>query len=399
MTASQKQLYSPAADMQITLKGRCSMLNSIVRISMAVLATATLFLTWTTAHAVGTAAGTNISNSATATYSVNGVAAPPVVSSITLRVDELISVRVTAPATSTPVNTPDTNKVLVFTVTNVGNGAESFNLTPNLSPAAPPDQFNPTPGSAGQLFIDSNNNGLFDSGTDQLIPPGAPTVTLNADQVMRILFVSNIPGALVNGNQGAVTLTAASTTPGAAGAAPGTILANLGTPTSGGGTVDAVVGVGPGGAADSGSDDVATGIYVVATVTVTLNKVVLAVTSPFGVTTTGCNVASPPAACNAIVPGTIVQYQVTVTITGDGTAQNVQVTDNIPANTTYVAQSIRFNFPTAPPGTRTDQVDADNASCTGCGNATGAVTVVIGDVAVTTGNPVNHVIDYRVSIN
>lgn len=376
------------------------MLNSIVRTGMAVLATATLFFTWSTAHAVGTAAGTSISNSATATYSVSGVAAPPVISSVTLRVDELISVRVTAPATATPVNTPDTNKVLVFTVTNVGNGSETFNLTPNLSPATPPDQFDPTPGSAGQLFLDVNGNGLLDPGIDTLIPPGAPTITLNADQSVKILFVSNMPASLASGNQGAVTLTAASTTPGAAGAVPGTILANLGTPTSGGGTVDAIVGVGPGGAADSGADDVASGIYLVAAVTVTLNKAVLAVTSPFGVTTTGCNVASPPAACSAFVPGTIIQYQVTVTITGNGTAQNVQMTDNIPANTTYVAQSIRFNFPTAPAtSARTDQVDSDNASCAGCGNATGAVTVVVGDVAVTTGNPVNHVIDYRVSIN
>lgn len=369
------------------------MFNSIARLGMAMLAAATLLLPWGAAHAVGTAAGTSISNSATATYSIGGVAAPPVVSSVTLRVDELIGVRVTAPAASTNVNTPDTNKVLVFTVTNVGNGTESFNLTPNLNPGVA-DQFNPTPGSAGQLFLDVNNNGLLDAGIDTLIPPATPTITLTADQSVKILFVSNMPAALNNGDQGIVTLGAASATAGAAGAAPGTLLPNLGTPTSGGGTIDAIVGVGPGGAADSGSDDSANGTYVVASVTVTLNKVVLAVTSPFGVTTNGCNVVSPPAACTAFVPGTVIQYQVTVTVTGNGTAQNVQITDNVPANTTYVANSIRFNT-----AARTDGVDADNASCTGCGNATGAITVVVGDVAVTTGNPITHVLDYKVSIN
>lgn len=355
----------------------------------ALIALATLF-PWGAAQAVGTPAGTSITNSATATYSVGGTPASAATSTVTIRVDELISVRVTAPATATTVGSPDTNKVLVFTLTNVGNGGESFNLTPNLSPAVA-DQFNPTPGTAGQLFLDVNGNGQLDSGVDTLI---TGPVAVNADQSVRVLLVSNVPTPLNNGDQGVVTLTAASATPGAAGAAPGTILSNLGTPAVGGGSVDAVVGAGPGGAADSGADDSGNGTYVVATITVTVGKALLEVTSPFGVTTTGCNVASPPAGCTALVPGTVIQYQVTVTISGSGTAQNVQVTDNIPANTTYVANSIRFNS-----AARTDVVDADNASCAGCGNATGAVTVVVGDVPVVAGTPITHLVDYRVTIN
>ena len=367
------------------------MFKSIRETGLAAMTAVALLVPFSAAHAVGTASGTTITNSATATYSVGGVPATPAVSSVSLRVDELINVRVTAPVTTTTVNSPDTNKVLVFTVTNVGNGPESFTLTPNLNPAAPADQFNPLPGSAGQLFLDVNNNGILDSGTDTLIT--AP-ITLTADQSVKILFVSNIPTPLVNGDQGIVSLTAASTTPGAAGAAPGTILANAGTPTVGAPGIDAIVGVGPGGAADSGADDSANGTYIVGSVTVTLNKVVLAVTSPLGVTTTGCNVATPPAACTAFVPGTIVQYQVTVTVTGNGTAQAVQVTDSVPANTTYVANSIRFNA-----AARTDGVDGDNASCAGCGNAVGAVTVVVGDVPVVTGTPIVHLIDYKMTIN
>ena len=126
----------------------------------------------------------------------------------------------------------------------------------------------------------------------------------------------------------------------------------------------------------------------------TLNKVILAVTSPFGVTTAGCNGASPPLACTMFVPGTIIQYQVTLTVTGNGTATAVQITDNIPPNTSYVAGSIRFNT-----AARTDVVDADNASCTGCANAVGAVTVLVGDVLAAPGTPVVHNIDYKVSIN
>ena len=378
------------------------MINSIVRTGVAVLATVALLIPWGAAQAVGTAAGTTISNSATATYSVAGVPASPVVSSVSIRVDELISVRVTPPAAPTNVVPGDLNKVLTFTVTNVGNGTESFTMSANLNPAVV-DQFNPTPGSAGQLFLDSNGNGLYDAGVDTLIPPGLPVLTLNADQSVKVFLVSNIPAPLNNGDQGIATLSAVSRTPGAAAAAPGTILPNAGTPVVGVPGIDAIVGVGPGGAADSGSDDSANGTYIVAAVTVTLTKVVLNVFSPFApaVPIGPCNLPGPPAGCSAFVPGTVVQYQVTVTITGNGTAQTVQMTDPIPANTTYVANSIRVNFPTAPAtSARTDVVDGDNASCTGCGNATGSVTVVIGDVVVNVVTPVvSHVIDYKVTIN
>ncbi len=408
MNAAEKVLYppaamtAPAAHLRGARKGRRPVFATIIRAGMAVLAAATLLMPWGAAHAVGTVAGTTISNSATATYSVAGVAAPAVVSSVSIRVDELISVRVTAPAAPTSVIPGDLNKVLTFTVTNVGNGTESFTLGANLNPAIV-DQFNPTPGSAGQLFLDSNGNGLYDPGVDTLIPPGTPVITLNADQSVKVFLVSNIPTPLTDGDRGIVTLSVVSTTPGAAAAAPGTILPNAGTPAVGVPGIDAIVGVGPGGAADSGSDDSANGTYIVAAVTVTVNKVVLNVFSPFAplVAIGPCNVPGPPAGCSAFVPGTVVQYQVTVTVAGNGTAQTVQMTDAIPANTTYVPNSIRVNFPTAPAtSARTDVVDGDNASCTGCGSATGSVTVVIGNVVVNGVTPVvANVIDYKVTIN
>ncbi|MBX9903559.1 MAG: DUF11 domain-containing protein [Burkholderiales bacterium] len=363
------------------------MFASLLRAGLALLAALALLYPWSTVYALGTAAGTTINNNATATYSIGGVPAPPVSSGVSIRVDELINVRVTAPVSATAVNTPDSNKVLVFTVTNIGNGPESFNLTPNLSVGG--DQFNPTPGTAGQLFLDVNNNGVLDGG-DTLI---SASLALAANQSASILLVSNIPSSRINGDQGVVTLAVAATTAGAAGATPGTVLIGLGTPAVGVGSVDAVIGAGPGGPADSGADDSVNGTYVVANVTVTVSKVIIAVTSPFGVTTTGCNAGVPPVACTALVPGTIIQYEVTVTIAGTGTAQGVQVTDNVPANTTYVGNSIRFNT-----ATRTDAVDPDNASCAGCGNAVGTVTVLIGDVTVA-GAPITHVIDYKFTIN
>lgn len=348
------------------------------------------------ANAVGTPAGTTITNVATVSYSMAGIPSTVNTPAATFRVDELISVRVTPPAAPTNASSPELNKPLAFTITNVGNAPEAYTLTPNLNPGAPVvDQFNPLPGSAGQLFLDVNGNGQLDLGIDT---PIVGPVTLNADQSVQVLLVSNIPAGLANGNQGVVTLTAASASPGAliagAGAPPGTILPNGGTAAVGGPGIDAVIGAGPNGAADSGADDAANGTYLVGAIAVTVAKTIIAVTTPQGATTGGCNVAVPPPACTTFVPGTVIQYQLTVTIAGSGTAQNVLVTDDIPANTTYVAGTIRVNG-----AARTDQADADNVNCTGCGNAVGTVTVNLGNVPVVVGAPVTHVIDYKVSIN
>lgn len=364
------------------------------RIALSLLLVLALLCGARAAHAVGTPAGTTITNAATINYSVAGVPATANTNVVSFRVDELISVRVTPPAAPTAVNSPDTNRTLLFTVSNVGNGPEAFTLTPNLNPPVA-DQFNPQTGAVGILFVDTNGNGQLDIGVDT---PISGPLAINPDQSVPVLFVSNIPPGVANGGQGVVTLTAASATPGAvvsgAGVAPGTILPNGGTPAVGGPGIDAVIGAGTGGIADSGADDTATGSYVVSGVNVAIAKTVIAVTSPFGVTTTGCNAPAPPAACNSILPGTAVQYQLTVTLTGAGIANNVLVTDNIPANTTYVAQSMRLN------GTpQTDQAGDDNASCAGCGNAVGAVTISLGNVTVSAGTPVTHVVDYRVTIN
>ncbi len=347
-----------------------------------------------------TPAGTTITNIATVRYTTGGTnflqdSSP----TISFRVDEVIGVTVTGPAGPTSVNSPDTNRPLVFTVTNTGNAPEAFNLIANQNPGAPiVDQFNPVPGSVGLLFIDVNRNGQLDIGVDTPVAGPvtiAPSTATNPP--LQVLVVSNIPAGLVAGNQGVVTLTAASATVGAVvggvGAPTGTVLPNAGTTATGAGGIDAIVGAGRGGATDSGADDTASGAYVIGA-GVTIAKSIIAVTSPFGVTTTGCNGATPPAACAVFQPGTVIQYQLVVVVTGSGTVQSVLVSDDIPANTTYAAGSLRVNGVA-----RTDAADGDNASCANCGSATGTLTVNLGDVPVTPAIPVTHLIDYKVSIN
>lgn len=334
---------------------------------------------------MGTPAGTTITNNATVSYSVSGIPAAPVVASAAFSVAELISIRVGAPAGPTTVNTPDADKVLAFTLTNVGNGSESFALTPSYTVGG--DQFDPTPGSSGTLFLDVNNDGVFQSATDTAI---TGPIALNADQTVRILVLANIPAARTNSDTGLVSLRAVSATPGAApagtGAPPGTVL-----PGQGAGGVDAVVGLGPGGGADSGADDVATGTYVVSGVVVTIQKTVLSITDPFG---NGCAVPAGTAS-PCFVPGATIEYRITTTVTSPSgsTIQSLQVTDSVPADTTYLPGSIRLNGVA-----KTDAADPDEAVCTGCGNATGTVTVNLGNVTGTAGGVVNTV-DFKIRIN
>ena len=361
----------------------------------ALLAATTLWvllalLPWACSYAAGTAAGTSINNAAQLQYTqgINTLTANS--NTASFRVDEIINVRVTAPAVPATVFSPDQNKALLFLVTNVGNGPESFNLNVNLAPSVA-DQFDPLPGGTGQLFIDVNGNGTFEPGTDT---PVSGPVTIAPDQSLRVLVVSNIPAGRNNGDLGVVTLTAVSATPGAAAAPVGTILAGAGTPVGGGPPVNAIIGVGAAGRPDSGSDDAANGAYQVSSVNIIIAKALLSVTSPAGVTTTGCNVASPPAACAVIIPGTRVTYRITLTVSGSGTAQAVQFSDAIPTNTTWVAGSLRVDG-----AARTDAADGDNGSCTSCGSATGAVNVNFGNITVVPATPEVHTTDYQLAID
>ena len=421
MSASKLCLSPDAADPGSTTlshsvrstQRKFAMFKPIMRAGLAGFAALVFALPWGAAHAVGTVAGTSITNNATATFSIGGAPQTAVTNAVTVRVDEIIRVAVTPPGAPTPVIANDQNKALKFVVTNTGNGQEVFNLVVNRALAG--DTFDPAVGAAGSLFADTNGNGVYDA-ADVAVPlvAGVPQVTLAPDTPTTYFVVSNIPaGPFSNGNTGNVSLTALSATAGAvtagAGNPVGTVLTNLGTPSVGGGTIDAVIGAGVGGAADSGADDVVTSSYIVASVTVTVNKVVLSVTSPTGVNSGPCNVAIPPAGCSAIVPGSVIEYLVTATITGNATAaataQSVTVSDSVPANTTWVANSIRATANGSAPGAlaaKTDAVDAlpDNASCAACGNATGTMIANFGDVTVAAAAaPIVHQVAYKVSVN
>jgi uncharacterized repeat protein (TIGR01451 family) len=304
------------------------------------------------AMAVGTAAGTTISNTATASYTDPGgnpVSVPS--NKVDITVDELLDVTVaTADAGDIVVTPGSTDRVLSFTVTNTGNGSEAFRLTPNAAVGG--DQFDPTVTS---VVLDTNGNGVYDPGIDTVYTPGANDPVLAPDASIRVFVLSSIPAGRNDTDRAIVELTAAATT---GTGAPGTTFAGQG---QGGG--NAVVGA-------TGADGVDRGRYIVQNATITFTKSAT-VTDPFGGTSS--------------VPGAIITYTLVATISGSGTLTNAAINDPIPTGTTYQNGSITLQG-----GALTDAADSDAGSFA-------ANTVSVGLGSVTGGQ--TRTVTFRVRIN
>ena len=275
-------------------------------------------------YATGTAAGTTISNTATASYNDPGgnlVSVPS--NTVNIKVDELLDVTVATADPGDVVVVPGgLNQVLSFTVTNTGNGSEAFRLTPNATIGG--DQFDPTTTS---IVLDTNRNGVYDPGIDTVYTPGSNDPVLAPDTSIGIFILSTIPAGTTDLDRAIVELTAAAIT---GTGAPGTSFTGQG---QGGG--DAVVG-------STGGDGNDRGRYIVQNATISFVKTATIV-DPFGGTKS--------------VPGSIITYTLTATITGSGTLNNAAIVDAVPANTAYQIGSITLQ------GTPlTDISDSDSGS-------------------------------------
>jgi uncharacterized repeat protein (TIGR01451 family) len=307
------------------------------------------------AHAAGTAAGTTIQNTANVTYNDVGGNPQSVDSNrVDVLVDELLDVTVVSADPGDVVVTVGTDRVLSFDLTNTGNGPEAFALTSNGTLGG--DQFDPTPTS---IVIDSNGNDAYDPGVDTIYN-GTATPVLNPDERRRIFVLSTIPSGLTNGDRGQTTLEADATT---GTGAPGTTFAGQG---QGGGA--AVVGT-------SGADAIDDGFYAVQSATISFVKSQL-VADPFG--------GARP------VPGSTITYTLEAVVSGSGSLTNVNVTDAIPANTTYVTNSMTLQA-----AALTDAVDADAGRTTLTGPTVTGINVSLGAVAAGQ----TRTVTFRVTIN
>ncbi|MEM8984779.1 MAG: hypothetical protein AAGC71_17350 [Pseudomonadota bacterium] len=299
------------------------------------------------AQAAGTLAGTDISNTAVVTFDVAGTTVTQDSNTVTLTVAETLDVAVVVQSAQTAVDAGQSGAELLYTVTNTGNGSESFRLDfDNDFIADPAVDFNPV-AQTPAIYFDTDGSGDFSPG-DTPYSAGVNDPVLAADESVAILIVNDIPAGLNNGDIGRSALLATATT---GSGAPGTAFAGQGP-----GGVDAVVGV-------SGATQSATGEYVVSEVTLTAVKSAV-VADPFG--------GTQP------VPGATITYTIVVDVVGTGTAAGASIADPIPANTTYVANSLQLNS-----GALTDAVDGDAGELDS--SAAPTIVVRLGDVTQASG--------------
>ena len=282
----------------------------------------------------GTAAGTTISNTASVSYTVNGTPQTANSSTSTFVVDRKANFTVTLDqAGNTQVNLNEQNAYVTFKVTNTTNATQDFILDPdqtNLSAGVLPgiDNFDVT---GMKAYVDSNGNGVYDPGVDtaqyidELAADGSATVFLVGN-------IPNTPGIDLSWVSMHVTI-AAGDTPGSKGSALIATDLNIANADN---TVDIVF-------ADDDSDGVFLGDIArngqgraYGALQIGTHNVSLSVSKTARVISDGVNLINPKA-----LPGAEVEYCFVVHNATLLTAANdIVLTDTIPANTTYVPGSI-----------------------------------------------------------
>lgn len=309
------------------------------------------------AMASGTPAGSLISNRATARYTISGSNYSTDSNTNTIKVDEIINNTLIWQDASqgVAVSQGQANQVLTMKLVNTGNGIDSYVLSANGSISG--DSFDPT--FVG-IYLDTNGNGVYDPGVDQLYVPGTNDPTLAQDASLTFFVMNAIPSTgLVDRDKGNVLAKAASKT----GAGPaGTVLLGAGP----GGTA-AVIGL-------SGGASSAIGTYVVSASSVAVSKSA-AVTDQYG--------------GNKPMSGATIRYSLAVTVTGSGIAMNVVITDLVPENTTYIPGTLKLNSTVLSDAADSDAGDAG-------GTTPGTVTVKLGNL--TSSSPA-QTINFDVRIN
>lgn len=152
---------------------------------------ALLSVSATSAFAAGTLSGTNVDSTASLSFSVNGTTSE-VTSTNTYKVDNKVDLTVSTVDTQAVTVSPEaTNVLLTYKVKNEGNTVQDFVLSSLTTSTtvftagnAVTDDYDLT---NVRVFVDANNNGIYDEGTDvetyidELAPDDDTTVFIVAD--------------------------------------------------------------------------------------------------------------------------------------------------------------------------------------------------------------------------
>ena len=221
------------------------------------------------AFAAAPAANSTIGNTASATYTDASAVNRTATSNTVNTIVQQVS-GFTLVADRTAVVAPGGQVVYSHTLTNTGNGSEDFILTSGQTTNGAGDQIDLT---GFKIYADADGNGVADNATDLT----GTTVNLASGDVFKFVVVGSAPGTAVDGNTAVTTVTA--TTAVSAFNPVADALTNTDTATV---TADAVI---------------------------TVTKSASVITGP---------------------TGTVVQYTLTYTNTGNNTATGVVITDAIP---------------------------------------------------------------------
>lgn len=227
------------------------------------------------ASAIGTEAGTVISNYATGTYTDanSNTYAAVQTNTVTTTVSQVGGIDLT-PLTAAQTTSPTTAVYYPVTITNDGNGNDTFTVSSNLIMSS--GTWTVT------LYADPNCNGIRDAGETTVVT--SPISLGSDDDYCLIAVVTPDPDALT-GDYATLTVTATSNN------------------------------------------------YPAYTLTGTYTTTISAAAISLSKTTSPTNPK----------PGDTVTYTITYTNNGTAPAYDVIVTDLIPANTTYVASSLKLN--------------------------------------------------------
>lgn len=341
---------------KITKKEKKKLGGNMKNVSKLLTVGVGVMLTYT-ASALGTDAGTSISNQASVGYSVGGVAQTAVNSnSDAFLVDRKVLFTVTSSGNENVVP-GETGQVLAFTVNHTGNYTGDFSLVGTNDTG---DDINP---SSYVVRVESGATAGYqaveDTGTyiDELAEDGTATVYI----------VSTIPGTAVDGDVAKMHLEATAGAGGAA-ATEGAALADNSGAADVAGTVQNVfadaAGTATGDTANDGthSDD---GDYnvVAANITVTKSSTVIS----DGVS--GSNFKR--------IPGAVIEYTISIANTGAAAADSLSITDTIAATMAYNAGTLIVDGVAEDD----DAAGADETDPNGANYAAGVVTASIGTVA------------------
>jgi len=343
--------------------------------------------------AIGTDAGTAISNTATVSFTRGG-SADSEQASVSFNVDEIINVNVTAANASNNITNGDQNVAITYTVTNTGNGPEQFKLFDSINSAN-----NGLPLSASDLTVYVNTSqtpGAFDPNTPGQVAYTGENISINNDEFITVYIVTDVPNGSAKDTKTELLLEAVSQTEAngvkASESSFGTVI-----PTAGEGSTSAII------ATEQGRDNASTELTVTKfdstrSLVVNINKTILGSTAL--ISNAGTNVIT-----DQKIPGAVVTYFIKVSVENDG-ATALSISDIIPTDMTYIANSMRvqnaagstiniptYIAPTLPAATPvvysnfaalTDAVDALDGASTSS-NAAGrvqSITVDLGDLAI-----------------